>query len=647
LAAASELDITDAKQRAREMLLNQRGKEITVLTGMHAFRGRNMSSKIEECVETTVFMREYTDKEIDEYIETFEPIDKAGAFGIQGKGISLMEAIRGDYYNVVGLPLVALKRILEHNNFNDLYFDFYTSTTLRVQEHSLPVKPHEFAVLSIGDINYDFVYNNLPDNFIDIINIDNSIKIQGPIDRKAGGTAVQFAKGAKKAGFKNIYIAGVYGNDVLGQEIEKELRREKFEPLLGAKYKQEKTSIAIIIRQTGQKDFSITITDSIQSLPPASREDLAPYIGKSDVIYCSGYCITDNNRRYSIEQILSLSRNSKKIVILDVVKNMDTKIKFSELKDQILRVKNVLYGFTENSIDIVVSEFREIFRWLGVDEDQKDEITIFEKNREFIINELKPFFSLVILRTSDYSKEVIIQLNSDTKIRTNNLDYPKTSNERLGYSDMLTAKYIHNFLSPRVILASKSPQRITLLKQIMADTKIIVHPSNVDEGEVIKDEDIVKRVTRLAMKKAEQSLSNNTIPTIEFVIGADTEIGLRDNNGGWDVIPHPKTDEEAYECIKKLSGTTHSAVTGIAIIYRDEKSKEIKKIVDSMETRVEFFELDDDTIKTYISSKEPINRAGGYAIQGKGAMLVKRIEGSYSNVVGLPLELLISMGFVA
>jgi septum formation protein len=177
----------------------------------------------------------------------------------------------------------------------------------------------------------------------------------------------------------------------------------------------------------------------------------------------------------------------------------------------------------------------------------------------------------------------------------------------------------------------------------MADTKIIVHPSNVDEGEVIKDEDIVKRVTRLAMKKAEQSLSNNTIPTIEFVIGADTEIGLRDNNGGWDVIPHPKTDEEAYECIKKLSGTTHSAVTGIAIIYRDEKSKEIKKIVDSMETRVEFFELDDDTIKTYISSKEPINRAGGYAIQGKGAMLVKRIEGSYSNVVGLPLELLISM----
>jgi septum formation protein len=92
-----------------------------------------------------------------------------------------------------------------------------------------------------------------------------------------------------------------------------------------------------------------------------------------------------------------------------------------------------------------------------------------------------------------------------------------------------------------------------------------------------------------------------------------------------------------------LSGTTHSAVTGIAIIYRDEKSKEIKKIVDSMETRVEFFELDDDTIKTYISSKEPINRAGGYAIQGKGAMLVKRIEGSYSNVVGLPLELLISM----
>ena len=251
-------------------------------------------------------------------------------------------------------------------------------------------------------------------------------------------------------------------------------------------------------------------------------------------------------------------------------------------------------------------------------------------------------FSVAILRTSDYAHEVIINTNSISELISQ--EYPQLpSEEKTGYSDFRTAAQLHAFLSPRILIASKSPQRLHLMRQIVAPEKLEVRASELPE---VKDpnEHPQNRVKRLAEAKARAVFDQGDFSdSIEFIIGSDTEIYLKDaaDSKGWKMIDHPKKVEEAEKALRYLNDNkSHVAVTGIAVFGIDPQTGELKTVVDHMNTIVYFDDLGDHEIARYAASKEPLDRAGAYAIQGLGMQLIKRIDGSYSNVVGLPLELL-------
>jgi septum formation protein len=183
---------------------------------------------------------------------------------------------------------------------------------------------------------------------------------------------------------------------------------------------------------------------------------------------------------------------------------------------------------------------------------------------------------------------------------------------------------------------------MSLLSQIVAPEKIVVQVSGIKEFSRYA-ESPHDRVMRLSLEKASDVLLNNKLENnIEFIIGADTEIAIKNIDGTWEIIgdPHPKTPEEAKNCISKLNGKYHFAITGITVIGIDKKSRSLKKITKYSETKLKMANLSEKEIDAYIKTNEFFGRAGGYAIQGVGGILIESIDGSYSNIVGLPLELL-------
>lgn len=170
-----------------------------------------------------------------------------------------------------------------------------------------------------------------------------------------------------------------------------------------------------------------------------------------------------------------------------------------------------------------------------------------------------------------------------------------------------------------IILASQSPRRRELLKYITDDFKVM--SSNVDET-LPKDISPGDAVLYLSRIKA-QPFKNET----DIVIGADTVVSI-DNK----ILGKPKDFDDAYKMLSLLSGKWHSVYTGVTLI----KGENVKSF--SVETRVKFFELTDTDIENYIRTKEPMDKAGAYGIQGFGSLLVERIDGDYFNVVGLPVS---------
>ncbi len=186
---------------------------------------------------------------------------------------------------------------------------------------------------------------------------------------------------------------------------------------------------------------------------------------------------------------------------------------------------------------------------------------------------------------------------------------------------------------PVLILASKSPRRRYLLKQ--AGLSFSVIPSSIDETSVpiSSPETYVKA---LSEAKAE----NVSIKYPEkWVIGADT-IVLKDDA----ILGKPDSKAQARAMLKQLSGQTHQVLTGYAICCKSKN----RKYSETVKTHVLFKSLTDKEIEWYIHTKEPFDKAGAYAIQGLGTFLVKSINGSYTNVVGLPvcevIEILIKEG---
>jgi septum formation protein len=174
----------------------------------------------------------------------------------------------------------------------------------------------------------------------------------------------------------------------------------------------------------------------------------------------------------------------------------------------------------------------------------------------------------------------------------------------------------------KLILASASPRRIDLLKQIHITPDDII-PADIDEAPH-KDELPRAHALRLATEKAQAIAEKNPQ---SYILAADTVVAC-----GRRILPKSEDEQTARKCLEQLSGRSHRIYGGIALITPDGKC--ISRIV---ETRVAFKKLSDTEIKTYLQSKEWQGVAGGYAIQGLAAAFVKTISGSYSNIVGLSL----------
>jgi septum formation protein len=180
-----------------------------------------------------------------------------------------------------------------------------------------------------------------------------------------------------------------------------------------------------------------------------------------------------------------------------------------------------------------------------------------------------------------------------------------------------------------LVLASASPRRRELLAQ--AGFSFEVHPAHIPE-DPYPNEDPIAYVTRLAREKAQavfDQLSANPETAAKLaVLGADTTVTL-DNH----ILGKPENPADAARMLRLLSGRTHRVITGIAVVTaeRTEVAAEV--------TAVKFLTLSEEEIAAYIATGEPLDKAGAYAIQGRAARWIPRIEGDYFNVVGLPLAL--------
>ncbi|BBB32501.1 septum formation protein [Thermotomaculum hydrothermale] len=170
------------------------------------------------------------------------------------------------------------------------------------------------------------------------------------------------------------------------------------------------------------------------------------------------------------------------------------------------------------------------------------------------------------------------------------------------------------------VLASKSPRRLELLKTIIPDLEVI-HPE-VDETS-IKSKNPANLVMKLSQAKGRFVLKKHNK---ENVIAADTVVVL-DN----EILEKPKDREDAKNILRKLSGKTHKVITGVSVFIKDF----CFSFYD--ETQVEFYELTDEEIEWYISTNEPMDKAGAYGIQGHGKIFIRSIKGDYFNVVGFPI----------
>lgn len=181
--------------------------------------------------------------------------------------------------------------------------------------------------------------------------------------------------------------------------------------------------------------------------------------------------------------------------------------------------------------------------------------------------------------------------------------------------------------STRLILASSSPRRADLLSQIGLTFEI--YPSDIEEPSFNGSITPASATQQLASMKAKSVAERYTEGVI---IGADTLVAYKN-----ELIGKPDNPEHARSILKKLSGKKHKVVTGVCLI-NVELSKEITW---NEITKVYFRELNPVEIEEYVNCGEPLDKAGAYGIQGRGAAFVNRIEGCYFNVVGLPLASLI------
>jgi nucleoside triphosphate pyrophosphatase len=172
----------------------------------------------------------------------------------------------------------------------------------------------------------------------------------------------------------------------------------------------------------------------------------------------------------------------------------------------------------------------------------------------------------------------------------------------------------------KVLLASRSPRRRELLKQIGVDFEVI--DVDIDESWASNEtpEDYVRRVA-IEKARAGKALAHENLP----VLAADTAVVLDGH-----ILGKAENKDDAIAMLERLSGNTHEVLSAVTVV--DEQEHTRVNI-----SNVTFKDLGKKEIDDYCNSDEPIGKAGGYAIQGKAAVFIERLEGSYSGVMGLPL----------
>jgi septum formation protein len=179
------------------------------------------------------------------------------------------------------------------------------------------------------------------------------------------------------------------------------------------------------------------------------------------------------------------------------------------------------------------------------------------------------------------------------------------------------------------VLASASPRRMELLRKVLKTFAVII--PNIDENRFGPEtsETYAMRVSRWkAEQVAEQELLNGRDI---WVLAADTVVVLGEN-----IMGKPRDAEEARTMLSQLQGRVHEVVTGVCLVNRKRSVLEQRAV----RSRVWMKRLESDEIDAYVQSGEPFDKAGGYAIQGLAGGFVLRVDGSYTNVVGLPMEYL-------
>jgi septum formation protein len=178
-------------------------------------------------------------------------------------------------------------------------------------------------------------------------------------------------------------------------------------------------------------------------------------------------------------------------------------------------------------------------------------------------------------------------------------------------------------VAPRFVLASASPRRRQLLKDAGYEFEVVVPPvEEISHGWFTIRELTVCNATRKALGVAQ------TLPSA-VVLGADTLVSLDD-----EVLGKPEDLKEAAQILRRLSGRSHQVWTAVCLCHSASGKWQSFHVV----SRVKFRDLTDRAIQDYFEKVNPLDKAGAYAAQGHGKEIIQRIEGSYSNVVGLPME---------
>ena len=186
-----------------------------------------------------------------------------------------------------------------------------------------------------------------------------------------------------------------------------------------------------------------------------------------------------------------------------------------------------------------------------------------------------------------------------------------------------------NPFGPHIVLASRSARRRELLTLVGAHFDCF--PVDVDESP-LPEERAEAHVLRLAEAKARAALEKGAArghaePVV--LLGADTIVAI-----DREILGKPGNPESASRMLRRLSGRVHEVWTGLSLVHSDDA----RAVTQAVRSIVKFARLDNAEIERYVATGEPLDKAGAYAVQGHGALYVEAIEGSYSNVVGLPLS---------